>query len=86
MTTADMAETFFSTRGDFRPDYDYEATDYSDLQPFSEYVGRVEQYVVKRVKLPNFSMDHELDVPDDDEGKLPGYANPLPVSIRDGGG
>ena len=25
-------------------------------------------YVVKRVKLPNFPTDHELEIPDDDEG------------------
>ena len=35
-----------------------------------EDVAVEDLYVVKRVKLPNFITEHELDIPDDDEGML----------------
>ena len=73
--TSDMAQNFFSTRLD---DFDY-SDDSLDLGSQTQVPSGVtveEMYVVKRVNFSNFAMEHELNIPDDDEGKSCGFRDP----------
>ena len=71
-----MAQNFFSTRLD---DFDY-SDDSLDLGSQTTQVPSgvtvEEMYVVKRVNFSNFAMEHELNIPDDDEGKSCGFRDP----------
>ena len=64
--TSDDMTGLFATRGD---NLDLRNMIYNNSLDLED-VAVEDLYVVKRVKLPNFITEHELDIPDDDEGML----------------